>query len=213
MDDSTRQRIFDPFFSTKFPGRGLGLAAVMGIVRSHRGVLKLETHPGKGSRFTLLFLAELTPSLPSAAAAVHPPQPKEDWRGRGLVLLVDDEDAVRSVGVRMLERLGFQVLVARDGQEALDRFSERMDEILCVLLDLSMPRLDGEATFAELHRKRPNVPVILCSGFSEKEAIHRFAGKGLAGFMQKPYTHADLAAKFRSLFGAGTPRPACLPPA
>ena len=117
------------------------------------------------------------------------------WRGRGTVLIADDEDGVRAVGEEMLARMGFGVLAAADGREAVEVFGAHADEIDCVLLDLTMPRMDGEQAFGELRRIRPDVTVILCSGYNEQDATRRFAGKGLAGFVQKPYGMEELREK------------------
>ncbi len=188
MDRATIDRIFDPFFTTKFTGRGLGLAAVIGIVRGHKGAIKAYSEPGTGTTFKVLFPATALP-----ADAPPPDQSGNDvWRGSGAVLLVDDEATLRSVCSRMLEWLGFEALTAGDGQEALEVYGQHRDAVRCVLLDLTMPRMDGEETFRELRRINPDLPVILCSGYNEQETIKRFAGGGLAGFIQKPYRIAHV---------------------
>ena len=190
MAPETLTRIFDPFFSTKFTGRGLGLAAVQGIVRTHQGVVTVRSQPARGTTFRIL--------LPAAnghvPATTRDPGPGQPWRGRGTVLLVDDEDGVREVARQMLQRFGYEVLTAAHGLEALDVFRVNPDRISLVLLDLTMPRMDGETTLRELLRIRRDVRVVLSSGYDGHDVIERLGREGMAGFVQKPYSHENLAA-------------------
>jgi len=196
MSPETQARIFDPFYTTKFAGRGLGLAAVLGIVRGHKGALKIYSELGRGTTFKLLF-----PSASGAEDLVSQQGPaKARWRGAGTILVVDDEESVRSAAAMMLKKMGFGVALACDGRDAIKVFQAEPNRFDLILMDLTMPHVDGEFAFAELRRIRENVRVVLMSGFNEQEAISRFTGKGLASFLQKPFGYEELSATVQALF-------------
>ncbi len=193
MSPATQARIFDPFFTTKADGRGLGLAAVLGIVQAHHGALLLESEPGVGTSFTVLL-----PRVPDPLEASSAPVEVERDVAGARILVVDDEPAVLSVVSEILEREGFDVLRAGNGMEAIDLFRREPEAIDCVLLDLNMPKLDGEEVFGELRKIRSDVRVVLSSGYTEQEVLDRFTGAGLAGAIQKPAKRSVLLSKIRA---------------
>jgi two-component system cell cycle sensor histidine kinase/response regulator CckA len=197
MTPDTLQRIFDPFFSTKFAGRGLGLAAVMGIVRSHQGTIRIRTDPGQGTSFRVLFPA----ALGTAARPEAPSAARTQWRGAGTILVVEDEEGVREVAEHILQDFGFETLVAVDGRDALDVMEREGDKVTAVLLDLSMPRMGGQETFRRLRENRPELPVIMMSGYTEQVVVPQFSGPGpgLTAFLQKPFLAEDLMDILRQM--------------
>jgi two-component system cell cycle sensor histidine kinase/response regulator CckA len=198
MDEETQRKIYDPFFTTKSAGRGLGLPVILGIMRGHGGAIGIRSTVGKGTAFRLVFPA----STSTVEHIEEPAPPSVGWQGSGTVLLVDDEEMVRAVAKRMLEHLGFSVLLASDGVEALEVFRAHLGKISMVILDLTMPRMDGIETLAALHGISGDVKVMLSSGYSEHEISKRFAGKGFSGFIEKPYRISELGDKLRDMLGA-----------
>jgi signal transduction histidine kinase/ActR/RegA family two-component response regulator len=190
MDVATQAKIFEPFFSTRFTGRGLGLPAVLGIVRGHRGALTVHSAPEQGTTFQIL--------LPVAAeegdeAGEASPPPKLA-RPASVVLIVDDDEHVRAVAARMLQEAGYTTLLAADGAAGIELYRARAGRIHCVLLDLTLPRLSGEQTFRELHQLDPAVRIVLMSEYDEQETAERFAELGVVGFLHKPFTSESLRA-------------------
>ncbi len=194
MTQETKAKIFEPFFTTKFTGRGLGLAAVLGIVRGHKGALKVYSELNRGSSFKFML-----PCIDAPADQLNRNNSTvfSDWKGKGTILVVDDEETVRTVTARMLETFGFDVLTARDGREGVNVFCHHAREIKAVLLDMTMPHLNGEEALREIRQIRPDALVVLMSGYSEQDATTRFIGKRLSGFIQKPFRLDELREKLR----------------
>jgi len=197
MSVETQKRIFDPFFTTKFTGRGLGLAAVLGIVRGHKGAIRVYSQLERGSTFKLLF-----PCSRSSRAA-EPPKDNRivDWTTSGRILVADDEERVLVLVERVLKRAGLEAVLAVDGEEAVRLFRTSPRAYRAVLLDLTMPRMDGEEAFNELSRISPQTPLLMMSGYHESEVLPRFAGKKIAGFLQKPFRPQELLGQLRVALG------------
>ncbi|MDX8410061.1 MAG: response regulator [Mariprofundales bacterium] len=189
MSKTVQSRLFEPFYTTKFSGRGLGMSAVLGIVRSHGGTIKLYSEEKRGSTFKIL--------LPLDESAVVTEDAEDEnslktWQASGTVLVIDDDETVREILAAMLEMLGFSVLSAEDGDVGIACYQKQPQAIDLVITDLTMPHMGGEEVFTELRRCNPAARVILCSGYDEADASLRFSGKGLAGFLHKPFKMEDL---------------------
>jgi signal transduction histidine kinase/CheY-like chemotaxis protein len=195
MDSETVQKIFDPFFTTKTTGRGLGLAAALGIVRGHQGAIKVESEPDRGTTMTILLPA----SEKTALNRTRKLEAQGDWQGSGLVLLVDDEEMVRTVIEAMLRRLGFDVVVATDGRQGVEVFRQQADDIALVVLDLTMPVMSGDDACQEIRRIKSDARVLLSSGFHKQDVTGKFAASGPDGFIQKPYRLDTLTQTIREI--------------
>lgn len=200
MNEDTLKRLFDPFFTTKFAGRGLGMSAVMGIIKMHAGAMFVESKPGKGTTFNVLFpitVASLPVTNDKVVSDKTEPSVIPDTSLSGLALVVDDEKSVLKICSKMVSICGLEVITARDGIEAVAGFIEHANDIAVVLMDLTMPNMDGIAAMNEIHRIRPDAKIIISSGFNEDELGDRFTGQTPSGFIRKPYSMSVLEAELR----------------
>lgn len=204
MDDNTLYKLFDPFFTTKFWGRGLGMAEVMGIVRSHRGAITVESEVAKGTTIRVLFpVSQAVQATPvQAIDVVESKVPaRENVTESKMILVVEDEDMVRGMVVKRLRVLGYDAITASDGEEGVRIFREHMNEIALVLLDFAMPRMNGIEAFGELIKIKPDVKVILSSGYTEEAVLKNFPDRRPAGVLHKPYKMEDLKIELERFLG------------
>jgi len=198
MDEATQQRIFDPFFSTKEMGRGtgLGLASVYGIIKNHGGIINIHSEKGEGTTFNVYLPASEAESIEQRAEGK-----KKDIieRGSEILLFVDDEEMIIDVGRQMLEQLGYEVLIAGSGKEAIDIYKENRGKIDMVILDMIMPEMGGGQTYDGIKEINPDVKVLLSSGYSVNGQAREILDRGCRGFIQKPYRMNELSQKLREI--------------
>ncbi|HEV8177485.1 MAG TPA: response regulator, partial [Gemmatimonadales bacterium] len=200
MDKETRDRIFEPFFTTKFLGRGLGLSAALGIVRGHRGAIGVTSELDKGTTFTVLLPVVGAPQeLHRAAPEI---QPEGELRGVGTVLVADDDPVIRSLAASVLGDAGYTVELAEDGMQAVERLQELGDKVSLVLLDLTMPRMGGSEAAVRLRQLKPDIPIVVMSGYGDIEVMERFSGARIDDFLPKPFRPDQLTAKVRGVLTA-----------
>ncbi|HBP87883.1 MAG TPA: response regulator [Nitrospirales bacterium] len=192
-------KIFDPFFSTKFPGRGLGLASLLGLAQAHAAAIAVRSQPDVGTEFSLLFPATIPSPSTKKVPVFSIPTQHPSLTKKPVVLVVDDEEDVRVACSMIFEEMGLQTLVASDGQIGIQVFQQYQHEIMVVLLDLTMPNMDGQEFLEHIQGLNATIPVILSSGYTEEEAMKRFHNPRMAAFIQKPYQVETLIAKVEEI--------------
>jgi len=189
MDEETGRRIFEPFYTTKFAGRGLGMSAVLGIIKAHDGALQLESQVGHGTTFKVYLPVQ--PDSSEKVEASRDETPKA-WQGSGTVLLAEDEDHVKSIAIELLQMLGFTVIDAANGKEALELYEKNAADITLVVTDMGMPVMNGYELFYKLKQLNPQLPIIISSGFGEGDIVSKIPRKEIAGLVNKPYSFNQL---------------------
>lgn len=190
-------KVFEPFVSTKASGRGLGLSAVEGIVRGHQGGIQLWSRPGSGTRVRLVFPTRESLVGDASVAAQDPVASQVS--SANTILVADDEPHIRKWLVKFLDREGYDVVAAADGEEAIELFREHAHELLAVIMDQTMPKLSGAEAVGQIHAMNPNIPVFLISGWQESQAARELGGVQLAGFLQKPFKPDEILEKLDTL--------------
>jgi len=195
MDKETQQRIFDPFFTTKEMGRGtgLGMATAYGIIRNHGGIINVSSEKGKGTTFTIHL-----PASEKKVAANDTPS-TEVLNGKETILFVNDEHMVRDVGQQILEMLGYNVIIASSGEEALDTVNQDLNNIDMIILDMIMPHMSGGETYDRLKAINPTIRVLLSSGYSKDGQATEILNRGCNGFIQKPFNTIKLSQKIKAV--------------
>ncbi len=196
MDEKTIQKIFEPLFTTKITGRGLGLASVINVVQRHNGAIDVESHIGEGTVFRVYFPVEVQDS--DTADEEEPVANGESWRGFGTALVADDEEAIRAIATALLERTGFNVVTAADGVETLEIFTKR-DDITLLLMDLNMPQMDGDETVRRIRQINPTVPVLFMSGYPREQVMQKFEDHPHTDFIKKPFQAGELIDQVRGV--------------
>ena len=204
MEKGTLERVFDPFFTTRFIGRGLGLPAVMGVMLGHKGALNIKSQFGKGTRVQLFFPCSDSQGDFSQQSTGGYSASIDMWSGMGIVLIVDDDQGLLTVASSMIERIGFSVLCAKSGMEAIKLYKENRDKIAVVLLDWNIPEMDGAEVARALHHLQPGLKILLSSGYSEEMVMQSFAPSDVAGFIHKPYSFKQLKHKLREVIVSDT---------
>jgi PAS domain S-box-containing protein len=194
MDEATQARIFEPFFTTKLMGRGLGLAASLDILRRHGGGIRVQSALGSGTTFEVV--------IPASGAMPGEPRPGEVFAApepRCAILVIDDEEIVRNLAQAVLDKFGYRVMLAENGKRGVELFQQWPDEFSLVLLDLTMPVMDGEEALGHILRLRPNARALVLSGYDETDVMRKFGKSNIAGFLQKPFSAGRLVQKIREI--------------
>ncbi len=199
MNEETMQKIFDPLFTTKVTGRGLGLASLLNVVQRHTGAVEVKSEVGHGTVFRVYFPAE---EQDGGSNVEETPPSDGEWRGYGTALVADDEEAIRDITAALLERIGFRVITAADGFEIVDLYMEHADDITLLIMDLNMPRLNGIEATLRIRHINPKVPVLFMSGYPREQVMERFGQQPHTDFIRKPFQSDELLAGIRSVLEA-----------